>query len=234
MVTKAQSQLRDDIRRSIRNSPHLLFSIDLLREVGISTLPRVKPTMGLIGLRFQRGDVSMTRSEAGIGIHWGSNSYSVTHHDPVMRHLEMMHARGLPQPRLLDEAGEMIPEIYNPHPEKVPSLQFLGRLQTVVEMGDDCPDAYLRGLGFGHDAWCDLGEEQLRKDLGDPVVEGIEALEELHRIAAIRWSCRIQAIANQGYGLGDPQELALRRQHAILRHLGKEPEPAAESAGFEP
>lgn len=233
MTLSAEKQLVSDIQHCAVRSASLLEFIDSLLDHGISTQPRMKAGLGMITLRFQRGETSLTRSEAGIRLE-GPLSYTVTHHDHILRYMEHAHRRGEPQEKILDEAAELRLPIQTAEPPELPSLQFMGRLQKIETLAEDCPDETLRGLTFGYDAWCHKTEEDLRKSLGEEVLPGIEALDEPHRLAALRWSCRIQAVERMGYGISTPQETALRRQRAILRHIGQPPEASAEDAAPTP
>lgn len=47
-----------------------------------------------------------------------------------------------------------------------------------------------------------------------------------HRLAALRWACRFCDVERMGYGIPDPQELAILRQEAVMRYAAlRRPDP---------
>lgn len=223
-----QKAMRADVQRCANGAISLLHLIDELRDEGIHTVPRMKAGAGIITLRFERGEAILSRSQAGVKLE-GPLFYSVTHHDPVLRYMEHAYERGEPQERILNEAAELAIPVQTENASSAPTTQIFGVLQRVVGYGEDCPDELLRRLTLGYDAWCDLDEDGLRNALDDDVIPEIDALEDDHRMAALRWACRIETVASAGYGIKNPQEIALCRQQAILRHIGKLPEPSTQA-----
>lgn len=221
--------LRSGIQDCAAGAASLLELIDALQERGIDTLPRMRSGVGMLSLRFRDSEESLTRSEAGLTLQ-GPLSYSVTHHDAILRYLVGIHDRGEPQQKILDEAGELALPIQTEAPSFRMSMQFALRIGKIAGQLEDVSDFSLRSFTAGYDGWCHLDEDELRARLREDPIEGIEALEEPHRIAALRWTCRIQTLSETFEALiGQESHIALRRQEAILRHIGKAPEINAQN-----
>ncbi|ETX13315.1 hypothetical protein OCH239_10760 [Roseivivax halodurans JCM 10272] len=224
----AEIALRQEIREIAARADHLPGLIAALADAGIRTCPRMRADAGIVTLKFERDGVSLSRSQAGLRLE-GRISYSVTHHDPMMRALDRAQSSGAPQPRILDEAGECRIDVEDQEPPRHFSMQFFGLVQRIVSEADDCPDPLLRALNWGWDRWSDMGEAELRAAIEEPVMPQIDALEEAHRIAALRWTCRLEALSELGYGIDETQVIALRRQEAILRAATPAPAPEDET-----
>jgi len=225
MTPLTRAHLKADIQDCAAGAASLLELIDNLRERGIDTLPRMRSGVGMSSLHFRSGEASLTRAEAGLTLD-GPLSYSVTHHDAILRYLARAHERGEPQDKILDEAGELTLPVRTEAPSFQMSLQFGMRIGKIAERLNEVSDFSLRGLVAGYDGWCHFGESVLRAKLNTPPPDEIEVLEEPHRIAALRWTCRLQTLSGQVFEsmIGQEPEIALRRQEAILRHIGNAPE----------
>ncbi|MBW3243273.1 hypothetical protein KUV57_11250 [Epibacterium sp. DP7N7-1] len=224
MIPLTRAHLKADIQDCAAGAASLFELIDALQERGIDALPRMRSGVGMLSLRFRSGEVSLTRAEAGLTLD-GPLSYSVTHHDAILRYLAQAHERGAPQDKILDEAGELALPVQTEAPSFRMSLQFGMRIGKIAERLDEVSDFSLRGLVAGYDGWCHFGESVLRGKLNAPPPEEIEALEEPHRVAALRWTCRLQTLSDPVFEgmVGREPEIALRRQEAFLRHIGKAP-----------
>ena len=229
-MSERQDLVRD-INDAANDTESFLQLIDALHAKDIRTVPRLSARGGLHGLRFERAGAAVTRSETAVRID-GRHLYSSSRHDLILQALLMAMRNGRPQPRILDEAGEVSLELGLARTEAGFSPSILWPLQRVCEaVGNndvDSPD-FLR-LEWGLDRWSNAPEDFLRASLDAPVRPEIEEMDALHRVAALRCACRIAEIESHGYGIPDKQEIAILRQRAIIAKLGA-PE---RGASFEP
>lgn len=219
-MSERQDLVRD-INDAANDTESLLQLIDALHAKGIRTVPRMGVYGGLRGLRFERAGVAVTRSETAVRI-GDRHLYSASRHDPILQVLVEAMRNGRPQPRILDEAGEVSRELGIVRLEAGFSPSILGPLQRACEAvsNDDVDSPDLLGLEWGLDHWSHVPEDTLRLALDAPVRPEIEEMDAPHRVAALRCACRIAEIESHGYGLPDEQEIAILRQRAIIANLG--------------
>lgn len=216
-----EKAMLSDIGAAAKKSLNLLQFIDELAAHNIATIPKLTRVNGLNNLRFERHGLSLSRSQVGVRVE-GKLMFSVTRYAEVFKSLIEAQSQGLPQPKILNDAMEVVMAVKDDDPPTMPSMIMTGALQRICTLGKDCPDSTYLSLCAGYDAWCEIPVDELRYELDDDILSGIDSLPEDHKIAALRWACRIKMLELEGYGIDDPQAIALRHQNILMDHLGIE------------
>lgn len=196
---------------AMQRSAGILELVDNLADAGIRTFPSFSAGGRLVSLRFGEAP-SRTLTQGRFFREIGARPpyRSVTNHDPVLMELEESIRAGRPQPRLLDEAGEVL----------IGHDRAPDTMSTVLSM--NMSEARLGPAVL--DGWSTRGREALleaaRPHVDDPDAwEAIDAMPEAHGNAALRWICR-----------GMPADAAIRRQEARVAELASaRPDAGADS-----
>ncbi|WP_411839640.1 hypothetical protein [Paracoccus sp. ME4] len=185
---------------AMQRSAGILELVDNLADAGIRTFPSFSAGGRLLSLRFGE-DPSRTLTQGRLFREIGARPpyRSVTNHDPVLMELEESIRAGRPQPRLLDEAGEVL----------IGHDRAPDTMSTVLS--NNMSEARLGPAVL--DGWSTRGREALleaaRQHVDDPDAwEAIDAMPEAHGNAALRWICR-----------GMPAGAAIRRQEARVAEM---------------
>lgn len=140
-------------------SAGLLPFIDNLADEGILTFPRLSKNGKLVSLRFGRSEeISVTAGRAGVSSRFTSSLYfSTSYHLSVLAHLAQERAAGRPQPRILDEAREVIVA----HEEAATPGHASGIAFEIMKVNDEPERATRGGIFPVLDTLSHLGREDL-------------------------------------------------------------------------